>query len=152
MFTFYLRYPANKSPGVVRARGLPRASCRDSVANDGDPGNDCGDDCKSFCTHCRLLLAYCTVAHGFTLSAVARASGRRSAMRRVEQRGFIHFAPSAVVSVLTNPPPASHFLATSLPLYRSKIILAKIDGLRGGRLRPCKCQWGRGRRCPILAL
>ena len=59
--------------------------------------------------------------------------------RRNRRLGFASVARTRV-SVLTNPQPASHFLATSLPLYRSKIILAKIDG---------RCRAGLARSLPL---
>ncbi len=68
MFTFYLRYPANRSPGLC-ARGGFRVLLvvlMDSVANDGDPGNGSGDDCKPLRGRARLPVANDLPAHGFT--------------------------------------------------------------------------------------
>src|SRR2546426_268962 len=68
MFTSYLRYPANRSPGLC-ARGGFRVLLvvlMDSVANDGDPGNGSGDDCKPLRGRARLPVANDLPAHGFT--------------------------------------------------------------------------------------
>ena len=68
MFTFYLRYPANRSPGLC-ARGGFRVLLvvlMDSVANDGDPGNGSGDDCKPLRGRARLPVANDLPAHAFT--------------------------------------------------------------------------------------